>query len=282
VVDINHRLDFVPKDFGQSAARRAVLCPILRRPLNISDDETIGLVRRLQGIWRRRVVELRDAGWRAADRLNFQYLRNCPPTMAASRQISSRPCSTNICPFCWARNATELARLVYRASTALATPPHLVEVRWRNAVACEDDDESFLLDLMQGSIRARRRRMRSFRALGAFVSFTVAPQQMVVTQRQPHWSMVQRYLLVVEPGWQTPRVAGIDNADVTRHSRATKAAIATAVGRTLRYPRDFLFGDAARVVQIEEARRLGSPRTSAHFGCLRGAVPEEPAASPDA
>ena len=89
--------------YASRAARTAVILPLLhvvgtakQAHKDLSD---------LRQCWSRRVLDLREAGWRAlkTDK-DANYMMNCPP-FSVETDTRARPCQKAlICPYCYARH----------------------------------------------------------------------------------------------------------------------------------------------------------------------------------
>lgn len=113
--DRKYRIRDVWKAARYNVMRRAVTMPILGSrdrgeeiesgALRVASSSRRGaslLVR----LWRKRVMELAEAGWSAAkDPIAIQYLRNCPPfgvSLKKGEERAFRCCRPRYCPHCWA------------------------------------------------------------------------------------------------------------------------------------------------------------------------------------
>jgi hypothetical protein len=102
VTDNAFRYDFMPDSYADRVQRLAVLYPLTR--LCHRTGEVYEAVERLVTMWRARVGELSNEGWRPrrGDHC-ITYARNCVPSFIYALP-RNRPCrNTMICPFCYAR-----------------------------------------------------------------------------------------------------------------------------------------------------------------------------------
>jgi hypothetical protein len=115
--DAEFKVEFVPGRYRDVVAREAVLYPVVNfdRRGRHTDARIISATKKLVGMWRARVLELRDHGWITAQGARLpatlestggspvDYMRNCRPNFV-SMYPRTRPCKAgHVCPFCWGR-----------------------------------------------------------------------------------------------------------------------------------------------------------------------------------
>jgi hypothetical protein len=137
--DVHFHAEAQLNGWEYTAARRAVLTPILG-PARGHIEDNCETALKLHALWRVRLRELRDAGWKLASTPpKYGYLRNCPP-FGVSLNVTPNRCSlVHICPNCFARACVvaPLARFGRILTELDTTQLELVAFRQRYSGAIE-------------------------------------------------------------------------------------------------------------------------------------------------
>jgi hypothetical protein len=117
--DIMHRPEFVPNRYRDVVARSSVLMPLVKFDMRLrpTTDRVVAATRKATMMWRARITNLRDHGWRPAqaDEDATRYMRNCTPSFV-SMLPRTRTCNMrHVCPFCWGRVAQSIFDKVINA-----------------------------------------------------------------------------------------------------------------------------------------------------------------------
>jgi hypothetical protein len=277
--DIAFKLDWVPHTYAARVQRAAVLYPLTGRPAT-NDAGVRRRTTRLLTIWRARVSALMSCGWHPpGTRMCNTYLRNCCPTFAFAMPLT-RCCRLDyLCPFCYARRASELWESVdhafpkpgsseaideygrpmraIRLSDTAEFAYHLVERRrvvvypWLPAHAEERSryptEAAWVRYLMTSVCQQRAVVMRKLVRSG-----TVCGALFFTTVEACHsgWRFTHRQL------FQIPAKAllTLESGKYRRHVRPSRSVVCQAVIRTLRYPRQLLSGDVRMTAELLAAR----------------------------
>jgi len=215
-------------------------------------------INKLIGVWRRRLVEYRLAGWRSIETLrDYQFVRNCHP-FGVVCNIQTRSCNeAKLCPFCYARyyayRAYEfLEKALYGSRDYLDASGHLkkadasvkmVEFSQRNHVLpragvlwTNDFIEKAASTVCRTLNTVRRREADILPGSPGFVFFRVAPgHEKLITQRSGLFLTTGRI-----PTNFAPECGKMSKFSMRVHpesaERITKGIIARAIGRVMRFP----------------------------------------------
>jgi hypothetical protein len=240
-------------DWVVAAARLAVLKPALGLHGDQSDAALLQAYGRLRGIWRDRLVELRDAEWGpACDPRRLQYMRNCPPFGAATRQKVVSCQKVRVCPFCYARFA--VADPLRRLSSYIAGRSGLRLISFQT-VREFPVVRGCIVDVVHTLKGARAHELGSLKSEAAFVVSHVRLRDKV-------W-LTRRGIAVCPVG---------DPPEIPRAEVWTAAADAEGLARlgvpTFSYPPDRLYDPPEHVASLLEA--LEGVRTLTGYGGLAG------------
>jgi len=262
------------------AERMAVLRVATGRGVTVDSSTAVAAAEVLR-LWRRQVVQLRDAGWGPAQGVRFQYLRNCPPSgvemkpAAGSPRMRLRSCTCqSVCPWCWSR---EVARRSFDATVAALERlgetferGETLERRFKLVVSTSADvridskrEPGASLDQLVGSLGRAKHELGKFAAGFGLLG--------VVSPGKTGWVYSQRAIALV-PCDRPPGSAATKTYDPP-----TRRNLAKAVARFARYPAGMLRGDADRAVRLLAAR--GSYRLLRFSGAF--ATPGRSAPDPD-
>ncbi len=275
-MDLKYNLISVPRHAGAFAERIAILRPVSPKSDLRSDIEVWKAVKFTQQQWRRRLVQLRDAGWGPAQGLRGQYLRNCPPAIVNSRPDtceSSRFCRLGmVCPWCWARRVVKrtwdivtsvLLRLDSMYQRGRSEYPYkLVYYRGGGVIADDENEPKFRLAYSSNGLDQAR---RDFRKEGMVALANLAVVQPL---KEGRWGFSRRCLAIF-PSSAPPM--SIKHVTV----KPTRRNVARLVGQFARYPAGNLFGDVNQLVRLLSVRsRYRLLRFCGEFSVLKGSSDE--------
>lgn len=255
MADVNFTTQFVPRHAGAKAQRLAVLKPLAPGVDLVHDAEVPAAVFQALGYWRRRCNELREVGWEPAQGVKFQYMRNCPPTVASMRPDNrrgyTRPCRvTSACPWCWCREVVKRTWDVVRAAMDQTgnmfvrggggNYPHKLAIRTARVLVQDSEDQPRTLLDKISTLLLRTKRVYEKHSVGACYLAIVHPSK-------GGWAYTTRVLTLLPQEYQVR-----EGTRVVVHP--TRRNVATAVARFARYPRGLMFGDADRLRRLLEVR----------------------------
>jgi hypothetical protein len=273
-----------------------------------------GTAVRLTGLWRKRVLELRNAGWHPFEsRIDRQYARNCPP-FGVIATTTARACGrAMVCPLCYARRYVlksflHLEEVLFGGTHPLAKPREdlrLVEFVARQRVCLNErsawEPGAIFRDWcpwVNGYIYLHRRREVDILK----PQYGVVLHRIFVDENHGHGWLARSGLLLVHR--QTP-ASWVEEVlahaipefriSCTRHKGTpTKRLLREATGRAFAYPVSMLRADPAYTVAV--LRGFHRTHMLATYGpqlkCAfekedqmgrrtRPFVPEEPEVPPD-
>jgi hypothetical protein len=258
-VDYALEISAVQNSYRQRACRRAVFFPILGDWSSYGDEEAI---RRVQALWRQRLAEFRDEGWKALDGNKFQYARNCPPFGIANGGIQAWACNkSRICPFCWGRDYAyrcfrRIEDILYggtKPGLPLKPGYKLLEFVYREDIRNNKDTtlpwnapwgevgQIVAYNHCQRQIQnttSRCRELRYFKPVGGFVLHTVLPNASCTQAHPNHLQLRRSGILVLDAAKEYVPLP--DSASgrykITVHDSPCKRLLAEAVGRVCSYP----------------------------------------------
>ncbi|MBL9162075.1 MAG: hypothetical protein JNL18_04955 [Planctomycetaceae bacterium] len=236
---------------------------------------------------------LREAGWAClSDDKDYSFAMNCPPLGVLTNCQRLKPCKkAHFCPFCWCRSyVSETYQRYRKVLFPVGADSPQVELQ-EFSVSWVYPFEQYALDdvltLTHDAVKSRK--VREPNGATSLLAFDVT---------EVGWRVYFREL-IIQPtrpaSFEYPRPKYIPNespksARSIRRTRlwyeegeeapATPVRILiAAVGRLAKYPEGLLYGNAARVMELQEGLFRHRLRFIAHYGKLRGRLaPEFPEA----
>ncbi len=286
----------VPGRYQDLVQRYAVVVPLFGTGA-VEPEPVPSLTLKLVDHWRRRVMELAEAGlpglagddakaWQAR-----KYAMNCLPTFAIVPQRTRCCRLRELCPFCWAREVRETWEKIDRAFFAPTggkgpSAHDLIEVGRDTSLLLRTDRNRHGQALPEGeTIEAlpeffaqwiASRHGQVMKAAHLRASF----QTIHIGVKEGKWSVGRRSILMIDH-----RAGSYGPTDPNtfryfrHHSRPGRGAVMKAVARACRYPTFLLRGDAGLVVRYLAGRK--GRKLSAMTGMFRngkaGGVATDPA-----
>jgi hypothetical protein len=263
------------------AARQAVLSPILGKWGDDSRDNGIpDAMEKLRGLWYKRLVELRQAGWsRIKDNLSRLYAQNCPP-FGVVTNTQSRCCNVaHICPFCYGRQVVLFPFIDFEFALYGDLKPGLVN-RYQRAVLLDFTTRRSIrtnkntistpaaIGVMTEAAkllikRDRTREIEAFRPLGGIVLHRVFPQENA-------WHFVRSGVLLCDARKLKSQSYTTDTGETheLHTSEITRTDLCAAFSRSFRYPASLLTSPAENTLPVLNA--LAGARLLSRYGLLRG------------
>jgi len=148
------------------------------------------------------------------------------------------------------------------ADQPIGFPFHLIEQR-KNVTypydECGPGSPELLRKIVMDGNQFRAYWVKMHKMEGAFCSNFVAPGK-------KGWELQFRGLYKVRPDFEFVAATG---GKVERHEQPTRRIIASAVSRTCRYPRAFMFGDVAQMAMLLTSQQGRRVRLTATYGDFR-------------
>lgn len=255
------------------AMRAAVFFPVFGHDWFTHD--VVDLLDDLRRRWKKRLRSLAKAGWQPTSsgksllKVQYQYLRNCPP-FGVKTSVVSKPCSRPlICPFCWARAFVQtpfmrMEALLYGVTDPKAKPRYspdthvLVEHVWvwkitsKSGTSADWTDMRFRGSLSQLAIKMATAKHRSLDVKhygkhdGAFMLYRLEMQDAALVLRRCSVVLVDKRVIVDRghPLYEPPY-----RSYVKLHP-PTKKALAEIMGRVGAYPVSVLTEAPQRVSDV--------------------------------
>lgn len=235
-------------------------------------------------LWRTRLWLLRNRGWNNTEGSNWLFTLNCPPAGVLTWPCRTYTCrQARICPFCWARDYVgyiydRIERyLFYAAPPGTSEPVNIADIitlvdTYRWPIELSPADIAIKISVLRESYAA------SLRAgLGGSLLWSVEPSD-VRKSLSEHWVVKARMLKLI-PGndrFTLPSDFDLERV-VSREFGVGRRALVAAVGRTLRYPRQLMFGPPGPIVtwlnslHVKGSSGRSKPvRLLSLYGVLRG------------
>lgn len=257
----------VPQRYTDLAARLAVLYPLTGFPSDLKRNAFQAIGRntlRVVAMWRRRVMELREANWALlAKRGMTDLCLNCFPSLMVMTPSTLLCKQRSICPFCYARSVQELVR------SAVAVYKGIPEAQrggyWMAGyvqtvyLPAEGKKPMSLPQMFALECKQRKRLYGTLQSFGGFAGTEFEPVDL------DKWRLTRRGILLVPEGADVTRLS-VDKIKLVKQYSGQR--VAKLVGWAMRYPRD-LIGKAfaPSVVQLLHNRK--GHRLYASFGLFR-------------
>jgi hypothetical protein len=228
---------------------------------------------------------------------------NCRPAAFEPSPVTPSCCVASICPHCWGRQAADQWRAIdgrlfeggrkkLAATLVRRTLRYAIRFELKGGLAALPQWFSCRLACERSAARrsvmglaSRRTNHRLLAAAGCAGGFEqVAVELRPATEKvEAHWSIAVRQLLLVperkvrafrDDPWVAQAEASCEGdktgvrTKLSVHRRPTRRLLVYAVAAACRYPKFQLYGDAARTLEVLEARR--GHRLSTRFGSLHG------------
>lgn len=275
------------------AARYAMSSVMATDSIEGSDSAAGKSVARLIDLRRAQLCRLREAGWAplAADK-EFGFAMNCPPYSVLTDRRGLKPCAMpHFCPFCWCRYYVKtthqrFSRVLFPAGQdspqvelheyiatwvypfAEYSVDHVItklqhDFKTRKVKEPEGATSMLVFDVTEVGWRA------SFRQLAIRLSrpksFEYPPLPYIPDESPKSVRSRRRTRLWFEEGEEAPATP--------------KQILVAAIGRLANYPAGLLYGNAARVMELQEGLYRNRVRSITSFGKIRGRLaPEFPEA----
>jgi hypothetical protein len=258
----------LPKTLTGPVARGASFVPLVGKGLKRAEARDAFF--KVLAFWRRRLKDLRGAGWNVLDD-EGQYWRcyNCTPAGVITRPVL-RPCNRPAaCPFCHARVAQEVFRAALREGLRfhpLWRKEHRL-IAFRSIIPLRRQRRFELRDRLTQESAWRRQVYRATEASGAYLTSTIVPGKI------HRWEVRRCGVLLV-----SSEVAPEAWEEVL-HGRVRDAAVnsgidvAAITSWALRYPERLFLVDPKAAVACLHARQ--GLRMAATYGDFRRGLPAD-------
>lgn len=255
MADIKFSLQWIPGSYAAQIQRSAVLAPLAGRCRSAADIERA--VQVVQRKWRARTLALRNEGFGPLQsKLKLATARNCHPAFAHAEPVTHACGLEQLCPFCYARRIIDVWRACDRVFEASGEMQWLT--RRRSVVLPYDDDvEAQAAAIYSRLASSRQATMRRMKTCGAYAVTTLVPTI-------KGWRLSHKELHLLRLPYSVPdKLEG----RIVVLGAPSRQALAWAVARLCRYPREHMTGDPSLTRVALDARR--GQRMAASFGIFR-------------